>query len=109
MVTFALKTWKNKVKMYKVIGIQCTLTNPNLIKACICMRANVTTSVEHLQVSVRARQIGGVFENTCTELKMRELSIQLLCQVVESWRYQVCKSDKQELSNHAAGLVSGRQ
>ena len=23
MVTFALKTWKNKVKIYKVIGIQC--------------------------------------------------------------------------------------
>ena len=23
MVTFALKTWKNKVKMYEVIGIQC--------------------------------------------------------------------------------------
>ena len=28
MVTFALKTWKNKVKMYKVIGIQCPTPAP---------------------------------------------------------------------------------
>ena len=38
MVTFALKTWKNKVKMYKVIGIQYPTLHPNLI------RANVITS-----------------------------------------------------------------
>ena len=29
MVTFAQKTWKNKVKMYKVIGIQCPTLHPN--------------------------------------------------------------------------------
>ena len=28
MVTFALKTWKNKVKMYKVVGIQCPTPAP---------------------------------------------------------------------------------
>ena len=27
--TFAPKTWKNKVKMYKVIGIQCPILHPN--------------------------------------------------------------------------------